>query len=158
MIPRHRSWNTWIKQAPQDVFDQFHKHLNNQWMIVNYGWINFNDARWKLTAMNNTTLQNLNVYSDWQRSVDGRESDEPYADFRCVDRDIQHWKDHHTWRVPPMVIDVAAFPGSPPEAEFIGPYQLIEGHNRLGYLRSLVRAGMMPRQEHDVYLLTSRAL
>ena len=34
--------------------------------------------------------------------------------------------------------------------------QIVEGHNRLGYLLAMYRVGMLEKMEHEVYLLSKR--
>lgn len=139
---------------PVQVIEQWlYPHYYNAQTVDNYGWIDYRKVRFVETMLSLETLAQLYVigeYRDWVRS---RANAEPFDNFGCIPKDLQHWKTHHTWRVPPVVIDAASFQPAPTHAELVGPLQLVEGHTRLGYLYALLLADMPTVPEHKVFLL-----
>jgi hypothetical protein len=74
--------------------------------------------------------------------------------FRAVDHD--HWIKKKTWRVAPVAIDVCSFTDIPEHAELNGPFQLIEGHTRLGLLKCCLKNGKISEDSlHAIYLMRS---
>ncbi len=125
-----------------------------KWQTVdNYGWIDYNKARFTETMLSVDTLARLYVIEDYRDWVRSRSNLKPFANFGCIAKDLEHWKTYGTWRIPPVVIDVASFPPAPGHAELVGPSQLVEGHSRLGYLYALLLADMLAISEHRVFLM-----
>ena len=141
-------------QIPRLVLDQWLYGLYYDCHTVdNYGWIDYRKARFSETTLSTEALTQLYVIKDFRDLVQQRAKAEPFKNFACIPKDVEYWKRHGTWRVPPIVIDATSFQTAPAYAELVGPMQLIEGHNRLGYLHALVLADIMPASEHKVFLL-----
>lgn len=143
---------------PFAVIEQWiYPHYYNRNNVKNYGWINYRSIEFIEIVFLTTELKKLYVIEDYRDYVERRTEAKPFDDFMCVPKDLEHWKTHCTWRVPPLVIDVASFPSVPEYAEMRGTRQLVEGHTRLGYLYALENAGMLQVREHNVFLLRARA-
>ena len=58
----------------------------------------------------------------------------------CVGKEnLSYWKENGTWKTPPIILDVDSLIEEPPSwSEIVRPYQLVEGHTRLGHLFSSV--------------------
>jgi hypothetical protein len=74
----------------------------------------------------------------------------------CLPKDLEHWKMHSTWRVPPIILNIKSFQHLPSYAELGNHFQLIEGHTRLGYLLALESEGLLRATEHKVFLLEAK--
>lgn len=139
---------------PYQVIEQWIYPLYyNAKSVDNYGWIDYRKARFAEITLSVETLAQLYVIEDYRDWVRSRANAKPFDNFGCVSKDLTHWKTHYTWRVPPVVVDVASFQSAPAHAELVGPLQLVEGHTRLGYLYALLLADMMTVAEHKVFLL-----
>ncbi|WP_349920179.1 hypothetical protein [Aeromonas veronii] len=57
-----------------------------------------------------------------------------------------------TWTEPIIVLDPALVASSPDGQPLPGPYCLLEGHHRLGYLRSMAQDGLPLQDEHQVWV------
>lgn len=61
-----------------------------------------------------------------------------------MEKDKQYWKEKGTWLITPVILDVASFKNYtlvPEYVDYPANYVLVEGHNRLGYLRAVARIG-----------------
>lgn len=145
-------------EIPLEVAEQWlYIHYENPHTIRNYAWIDFGKLKFVRVGLGETAILHLNVIDAYQDFVRERSENRDYDDFVCVPRDVDFWRAESTWRVPPIVLDVESLPSTPPvTADIRGPYQLIEGHSRLGNFLALKAAGKLTRRKHTVYLLTSR--
>jgi hypothetical protein len=144
---------------PFDVIDQWvYPHYFNSNTVSNYGWIDYSNCTFIKKTLDISVLAKLHVIDEYLSYVRMRELSEPFGEFMCIPKDKEHWKVQCTWRIPPVIIDVASFKDIPDYAEIDGPLQLVEGHSRLGYLLALKRAGILRMNEHQVYLLSSNQL
>lgn len=140
---------------PFDVISQWiYPHYFNRHTVNNYGWIDYSNCHFHEVNLEVSILTNLHVIKDFQPYVTSRESAKPFDDFCCMSQDKAHWESRGTWRIPPIVLDVDSLMGIPSYSEIRGPFQLIEGHSRLGYFLALKRAGILSVTEHKVYLLS----
>lgn len=125
--------------------------------VNNYGWIDYTHIEFTKVLFTIEQLLELHVVEKYQDYVDVKKSYQPYSGFPCIERDLKHWQEHNTWTVPPVVLDVNSFDTIPSDVENVGPYQLIEGHTRLGLLLAMQRVGILEKNEHQVYLLSHKA-
>lgn len=141
---------------PLEVVDQWLYRLYYDIRSVkNYGWLDYDKVTFSEAMMPAITLSELNILEECCGWVNTRKACVPFQDFICRPQDTTHWKDKGTWRVPPIVLDVATLSDIPAYAEIKGPYQLVEGHTRLGYLLSLLKWRFVaPESEHRVYLMS----
>ncbi len=146
-----------IIHVPIAVADQWlYCHYYNADTVDNYGWINYEQSIFELGMMGTEDIVNLNVIDAYQHYVLEKREADPFDSFSCISMDMQNWIQEGTWRVPPIVIDVQSFPELPAQADIKGPFQLVEGHTRLGYLLSLYRTGKHLKHKHEVYILRSK--
>ncbi|MFZ2398294.1 MAG: hypothetical protein WAW31_06470 [Smithella sp.] len=139
---------------PFDVIDQWlFPHYFNSNSVNNYGWIDYSKCIFDKVLLNIGSLVSLNVIEKYKAYVQMRESSQPFKEFMCIPKDIEHWKVQCTWRVPPIVIDVQSFHNIPVYSEITGHLQLVEGHSRLGYLLAMHRSGILNKESHEVYIL-----
>lgn len=139
---------------PLEVLQQWiSPHFYHANTVDNYGWIDYTHIEFTKVLFTIEQLLELHVVEKYQDYVDVKKSYKPYSEFPCRERDLKHWQEHNTWTVPPVVLDVNSFDTIPSDVENVGPYQLIEGHTRLGLLLAMQRVGILEKKEHQVYLL-----
>jgi hypothetical protein len=139
---------------PYEVIDQWiYLHYYNGNTVNNYGWIDYWNIKYEKVSLEKKSILSLNVVKKYQRFVRERSLLDPYRNIACREIDLDHWKRKNTWRVPPVVIDVASFETPPVYSDFCGSIQLVEGHSRLGFFRAMERENMMDRNMHEVYLI-----
>lgn len=145
---------------PLEVAEQWlYIHYENSHTIQNYSWMDFNKLRFVRAELDEKTIFQLNVIDEYQDLVSERSENRDYDDFVCIPKDVDFWRVKSTWRVPPIVLDVESLPSLPPvTADIRGPYQLVEGHCRLGNFLALKAAEKLMDRKHTVYLLTSKQL
>lgn len=138
---------------PHDVIDQWlYRLYYNSHSVNNYGWLDYDRIRFQETTASATSLSTLYIIQPYQSWVQKVGAAVPFGDFMCTPRDKAHWQEHLTWRIPPIVLDVSTITGVPDHAEVVGPLQLVEGHTRLGYLLSMLKAGLITGDsQHRVY-------
>lgn len=122
--------------------------------INNYSWIDYQNVEFKKVDFTIEQLSELHIIEDSQDYVNVKKSYQPFDEFPCCEEDLEHWKKYNTWTVPPVVLDANSLKQIPSHAEIVGPYQLIEGHTRLGLLLAMQRTGLLEKKEHSVYLLS----
>ncbi len=146
-----------IIDVPEEVAEQWLCPLYyNGHTVSNYGWINYQNSIFESATITTEQANNLSVIKEYSSYVQLRRACVPFEGFACIDRDKEHWAQERTWRVPPIIVDVQSFPSPPPYADFSWNYQLVEGHTRLGYLKSMYRTGEKLRKQHSVYILKSK--
>lgn len=128
-----------IPKFPEEVFEQWiHPHHDEHHTLNNYSWIDWSNIEFELQDWNFSELSKVNVIDDFRDYVNLRSRYKSLDQFCCNKKDILHWSEFGTWRTPPIILKVNDFKnGSPEFCELMAPYQLIEGHSRLGYLFSM---------------------
>lgn len=126
--------------------------------IKNYAWINYFYARFYLLSLPvEFFLEKVSPNSKGKELVDLRSVLTSYDSFNCVEYDKQYWKEKGTWRIPPVILDVASFKNYTQVPEYVdypADYVLVEGHNRLGYLRAAAHLEDRNFQHiHSAYIL-----
>ena len=129
--------------------------------VKNYAWINYFDARFERQPRSiDFFLEEVSPNSKGKNLVDERSVLTSYDSFNCTEEDKQYWKEKGTWRIPPVILDVASFKNYTQVPEYVdypAGYVLVEGHNRLGYLRAAARIGDKNfKYEHEAYFLRAR--
>lgn len=138
---------------PLEVIEQWiYLHYYKRETVNNYGWLNYEMIRFEETFMSALQLADLNIIGPYLSYVMKRELNDPFDGFACASKDVDHWREKSTWRVPPIVIDVTTLRDIPPHAELKDPFQLVEGHSRIGYLLAMRRTGLITDDStHRVY-------
>lgn len=140
--------------VPKEVIHQWiFPHYNEPNSSKNYSWIDLKTIKFELVEKPTSFFEELNVINDNIQMV----NEYPMDKFAHWHR--KFWKDNGTWETPPIVIDVNSFLEDKPEtSEMKGNYQLIEGHNRLGTLKLLIRDGRISISDnHKVWILSKDA-
>ncbi|CDN30502.1 hypothetical protein BN938_0397 [Mucinivorans hirudinis] len=144
---------------PEEVLRQWIYPFNDDAnSLRNYAWIDYYKSRFVLCELDIETLCNeVNVNEYGSELVSQRGSLRDFSDFCWTDEDIACWANNKTWNTPPVILDVKSFGNIPKWADISGTYQLIEGHQRLGYLRAVVKMAHVGKTgfktSHKVYLL-----
>lgn len=131
--------NKKFNKIPKDVFEQWIYCLHNDFNTrKNYAWLNFEQIEFNLTEWTFNEINCVNIIDEFKDYVNLRSKNDNLEQFNCIEKDLDFWKSHGTWRVPPIILDVKSLKNSVPEwAEITPPFQLVEGHTRIGYLKSL---------------------
>jgi hypothetical protein len=147
---------------PEIVFKQWlWAHHDKYQSIMNYGWMNYMCMEFTLCRWSNALLSEIYVIEDYREYYENRASYTDIKSFCCIDQDVQEWIKHGTWRTPPIIFDVTSIKGSIPNwCELVPPFQLVEGHSRLGYLHSMFTLDKLGKEkvaeEHYVYLMREK--
>jgi len=126
--------------------------------LQNYSWLDFSKIEFKLCEWPTNKLLPVNVIERYQEYLDNRASYTDFQQFCCLDKDLIHWKEKYTWRTPPIILDVNYLKSELPiSADIKEPFQLVEGHSRLGYLKSLNNMSRIGKAKialiHAIYLM-----
>ncbi|AYA39044.1 hypothetical protein D3Y59_17845 (plasmid) [Hymenobacter oligotrophus] len=147
-----------VPNVPREVLQQWIHGLQGEYVTRrNYAWLDYDTLQFSLERWPTQDLVNLYVVEDYRDCVQTRERCREFDEFCCTQRDVLHWKERGTWRTPPIVLDVASLGALPPEKELMAPHQLIEGHNRLGYLLAMTSMALQGKttlaDTHSVWVL-----
>lgn len=151
-----------FKDFPKEVVEQWiHPLYNNHQTIRNYAWMNYEYIGFELIEWEYQQLEELYVIKDFREYVELRASYSEIDQFCCIDKDIDFWKTNGTWRIPPIILDTNSINIEIPKwSEISHKFQLVEGHSRLGYLKSIKRINELGNvkiaNKHKVYLMRIR--
>lgn len=146
---------------PIKVFEQWlWAHHDKPESKKNYGWLDFQKIKIYRKSITTSNALNLNILESYKNYVSSKLNYSCVDDFRVKEEDKKFWKKYGTWRTPPIILDVNSLKDTKPIwSEIIPPYQLVEGHTRLGYLLSLIEiqkkeAKNCSNVKHLVYLIS----
>ncbi|RPD44146.1 hypothetical protein DNI29_22380 [Hymenobacter sediminis] len=147
-----------VPNVPKAVLKQWIHGLQDEYVTRrNYAWLDYDHLHFGLEQWPTQDLLNLYVVEEYRDCIETRARCQGYDEFCCTKRDLTHWKVHGTWQTPPVVLDVTSLGTLPPEKELVAPYQLVEGHNRLGYLHAMNGMEQQGKAElavkHEVWVL-----
>ncbi len=153
---------TKLNHIPNAVFEQwiyFHHQEANT--LKNYAWLNYENIEFRLCQWPTEKLAGVSVIGNFRDLYNDRSSCSYLTQFSCTEEDLLAWQNEGTWRIPPIVIDVTSLHSVIPKwSELKSPYQLVEGHNRLGYLHSLINISKQQQvklaDEHWIYLMIEK--
>ena len=143
-----------IIKIPHEVAEQWLYNLYSCGNTIdNYGWIDFRNAEFESTTLKSADVLRLRVIETFQSYVEEAKFYTNIESLPCIPKDKECWDEFGTWRTPPIVIDVGSFPKPPKYSDMRGVLQLVEGHSRLGYFKTLIKNGVSMSREHKIYLL-----
>ncbi|WP_460616186.1 hypothetical protein [Hymenobacter ruber] len=147
-----------VPNVPEPVLEQWIHGLQDEYVTRrNYAWLDYDHLDFSLEQWSSQDLLNLYVVEAYRDCVETRERCQTFDEFCCTKKDLAHWKEQGTWRTPPVVLDVTSLGTLPPGKELVAPHQLIEGHNRLGYLHAMANMDKQGKAElvatHEVWVL-----
>lgn len=148
-----------FKHIPDAVFKQWlWEHHNNYETLRNYAWIDYEEVDFVQSNWTNDQLLNINIINEFSDYVENRAKNKDTNDFVCEKEDKNSWIINGTWRVPPIVLDVSSIKEEIPTwSEIKSPYQLVEGHSRLGYLKSMINISKLGKAKvassHSVFIM-----
>nr|WP_315145859.1 hypothetical protein [uncultured Flavobacterium sp.] len=154
---------TEFSHIPEIVFEQWlWAHIDKEESITNYGWLNYEEIEFELCSWTTNQLTNINVIESYRDYYKNRASYNDLNTFCCTDKDLKVWKKRGTWRTPPIILDVQSISEEIPNwCEIVPPYQLVEGHSRLGYLKSMVTIDKLGKgkvaEKHNIYVMRLRS-
>jgi len=151
--------NEKLRHIPKSIFEQwiYGLHFEDN-TLQNYAWINYENIEFNLSDWDFNDLAKVNIIEDFKDYFNGRASYKDFDQFCCNDEDLDYWKENGTWKTPPIILDICSLTTEIPKwSELIPPYQLVEGHSRLGYLHSMKRISDLNKgkiaSKHKIYLM-----
>ncbi|XLS29204.1 hypothetical protein ACJD0Z_18655 [Flavobacteriaceae bacterium M23B6Z8] len=148
-----------LGKFPKEIYQQWiHPHHSNDKTLKNYSWINYEFIEFELVFWDFESLNKLYVIEPFQPYVNLRASLKDIEDFRCIKEDLEYWKTNGTWKIAPIILDVkSVMKECPSWSELKNSFQLVEGHSRLGYLKSMKRIESEGKcklaKKHKAYLM-----
>lgn len=128
---------------PEDILEQwiYPHHFNDEIRFL-YGWMNYEQVRFSLATWTNAQIKSVKVYSDFRRYVENTTrkvltalpSKLPAIELR--EEVVHNWEEYGTWRTPIIVLASKDIMGVPEGVELNRPFQLVEGHTRLGWFNA----------------------
>ena len=144
---------------PKSVFEQWIHPLHNNWeTLCNYSWLNYLNTSFELVEWSFEALNKVNVINKFEKLCRLRAGYDDFDQFFCIEEDKIYWKNEGTWKTPPIVLDNDSINTKIPEwSELEGNHQLIEGHSRFGYLRSIKKISDLNKSQiakrHKIWLM-----
>jgi hypothetical protein len=123
--------------CPQEIFTQlFHEEASNADFAAIVRSVDWGRVRWELEALSGIALRQVRVDRGYQHALD--EARDRATQFGIIDdreEVVAHWRDSHSWLVPPVLITGDLLGSS------VG-LEMLVGFTRLGNL-----LGLLDRQE-----------
>ena len=150
---------------PEGVLEQWiYPHHFNEEMRLLYGWMNYEKVGFSLAEWGGEQVALIKVYSGFRPYVEltTRKVLASLPDrLRSIElrgEVVRSWTENGTWRTPIIVLASRDVVGLPKGVELNRPYQLVEGHTRLGWFNAFRagrgRGGIRPLAElHEVWLM-----
>lgn len=150
-----------FSHIPEIIFKQWIHGLHNDANTLNnYAWmdyenITFEAEEWKVEDFLDINVANkCNIYFTAKKNRDFSEL------IECSNKAdwYSSWKENGTWLTPPIILDVSSINVEIPEwSDIKAPFQLVEGHTRLGCLLSLIKKNKEKKTKlaltHTVYVM-----
>jgi hypothetical protein len=142
-----------FNHIPHDVFQQWiYPHYQNPYNIRNYSWMNYYSMSFELTEFNLKELLSISIIPEYQNMVEG--IDDPLEKVCAIEEDMKVWKEHGTWRIPPIILDIKTINNKlPKHASLTGDYQLVEGHSRYRNLLITEYQKLFLAKSHKTYIM-----
>jgi hypothetical protein len=147
-----------FSHIPKEVFEQWiHAHHDNPYTLRNYGWFDYEKVKFELVKWEASALIDIYVIESFREYVTSRAELKNLSKFMCKKEDLLTWKENGTWRTPPIIIDVRTLKTTIPRwSELQPPFQLVEGHSRYGYFKSMLEQEKGEKRlaaYHSIYLM-----
>lgn len=150
-------WEQW-KEKAQRVLPHFPDDVLEQWVyrhwkgvFYNWGWLDFQSMRFSLEEWTTTNIQSKiqTPHIDTVNKLSGRMMNPLFQRSWLV----QEMQLLGTWPVAPIVLhyerDLPMLNGKTLKA----PFNLLEGHHRLAYLRQMAEQGLDVCEHHKVWVV-----
>jgi hypothetical protein len=90
------------KHIPKLVFEQWiYPHHQESNTVKNYSWLDFNKISFNLVSWSTSQVLQANVIDNFKNFFSEESMCSSFKDFRCLPKDLDYWKKHGTWRIPP---------------------------------------------------------
>ncbi|MFT6064418.1 MAG: hypothetical protein ACJAYY_000267 [Paraglaciecola sp.] len=148
-----------LGKFPKEVYEQWiHPHYKNGHTLNNYSWLDYELISFELVEWNYDQLKTINVIESFSSYTNQRGNFRNLNNFCCIEKDLNFWRNHGTWRIPPIILDIKSLGENTPKwCELKGNYQLVEGHSRFGYLNSMSEISKQKKykiaKKHKFYLM-----
>jgi hypothetical protein len=151
-----------LNHIPKTIFEQWiYYHHQEYNTLKNYAWINYENIEFIICDWSLRELERINVIDNFRDYYSDKASYSDFNQFGCTPNDLKSWKEKGTWRVPPIILDIASIRCNIPSwSKLTPPYQLVEGHTRFGYLHSLKTISDLKKggiaSKHLIYLMKNK--
>lgn len=150
------TWGEWRERA-HDVLPQFPDEVLEQWVyrhwkavLCNWGWLDFQamqfEKQWWSTE--DVLVKIHSPHQDIIKKLTRRMSNPIFQRSWLV----QRMQDQGTWPIAPIVLECSKDLFATNGRHLIAPYNLLEGHHRMGYLKGLVDSGQHCEKQHPVWV------
>ena len=150
-----------FKNIPNKVLEQWlYLHTSDPYVIQNYAWIDYTAVRFTEVLWSYEQIAQIQVFSEFRYYVEMRTKTNSLEQFMCVAEDKAYWEMYGTWRIPIIVLNTQNLSNPPRFSELNKPFQLVEGHSRLGYYKAFYRyfqQGLVQMPNlHKIFLMEVR--
>lgn len=148
-----------LQHIPKIIFEQWIYYLHyDPNTLKNYAWMNFENIVFELCEWGFDNLSKINVVDEFKEYVNLRAIYSGFEKFCCTIEDLEYWKKKGTWRIPPIILDINSLTAEIPVwCDLKPPFQLVEGHSRMGYLFSMKRISDLNKgvisSKHKIFLM-----
>jgi hypothetical protein len=152
-----------FNNIPKPVFEQWiYPHHHESHTLNNYAWINYENIEFELCAWTFDELSEVYVIEDFRDCIHDYANFNDFDRFCCLHEDLECWKQNGTWRTPPIILDLDSISSKLPSwSDLKRPYQLVEGHSRLGYLHAMKIISKLNKgklaSKHNIYLMKEKS-
>jgi hypothetical protein len=150
--------NRRLKHIPVEVllhwiYDQY----DFQVTIKNYAWLDFYEMEFEKVSWPTKNFVGIEILKFYREYVRDKSAIEKIEDFPYD----EYWIKNGTWIIPPIVLDVSTLKNNVPHSsKIMGPFQYVDGHTRLGYLRALINISKTEEtnlaDSHWIFLMQQR--
>lgn len=151
--------NERLKHIPVEVLQHWiYDQHDFQVTIKNYAWLDFYEMKFEKVKWPTENFKGVRLLTDtYRRYVNEKYQLMSIKDFQYE----EFWKNSGTWFVPPIVLDVNTLKSNVPQSSKIkGPFQYVDGHTRLGYLRALIKISKTEKtnlaDSHWIFLMSQK--
>lgn len=142
-----------LPDTPDDVLTQVYAdHGRKDDFQSQYGELDITSLRWEKRAFSAAEIAAscyYNHFSNWMDAVEQRVAQFSTHGWACIDKRpdvVAYWQAHKTWLRFPVFI-AGHLIGVPTSL------RLVEGHTRVGLLRGLIKANVLPTSSpHEIWL------
>jgi len=150
-------WEHWRDRA-QRMLPHFPDEVLEQWVyrhwkgvLCNWGWLDFQRMSFTRESWNTEDIvSKIKTPHDDVVSKFAQRMNNPIFQRSWL---VQNMQENGSWPIAPIVLhyerDLYATNGRVLKA----PYNLLEGHHRLGYLKCLAEQGSYVQEKHDIWLV-----
>ncbi|PFM94286.1 hypothetical protein COJ53_00635 [Bacillus cereus] len=146
---------------PSEVLEQWVYRLSDDDVANEFGSIDYTKVKFELQEWYTNTMLEVNHTKFGKMFIERRikeltdlNGDIKQSSYGHLKDLINYWYKKGTWRIPPIIMISECFE----EKEYQMPYQLVEGHNRLAWIKyfALNDSELKIAENHKVWFMTRK--